>query len=61
MAWPMCSLPVTFGGGMGSVKGGPVASGSGAKNPLCSHLWAVQHYHSAAVNYYKVSNTTVQQ
>jgi hypothetical protein len=32
-AWPMCRLPVTFGGGIMMVKGRAGLSGSAAKAP----------------------------
>ena len=38
MAWPMCSAPVTFGGGMEMTNGSP--SSRGAKYPADSHLCA---------------------
>lgn len=41
IAWPMCSLPVTFGGGMDMENGLPVADSSGWNLPLCSHLSAM--------------------
>jgi hypothetical protein len=34
-AWPMCRVPVTFGGGSMMVYGSP--SPCGAKQPLASH------------------------
>jgi hypothetical protein len=39
IACPMCSRPVTFGGGIAIVKGGPVAEAAsrGAKWPRDSH------------------------
>src|SRR3546814_1859747 len=38
-AWPMCSAPVTFGGGLTIVNG--VASGRAGRNsPRLSHSWA---------------------
>ncbi len=36
-AWPMWSVPVTFGGGMTMQKGGP--SPAGAKKPAASQRW----------------------
>ncbi len=36
-ACPMCSAPVTLGGGMTMTKGGLVEVGSGLKKPHCSH------------------------
>ena len=33
-AWPMCSVPVTFGGGMTMQNGGP--SPAGANSPAAS-------------------------
>ena len=35
-AWPMCSEPVTFGGGMTIAKRGFFDCGSAVKNPLFS-------------------------
>jgi hypothetical protein len=35
-AWPMCSDPVTFGGGITIAKGGLPERGSALKNPLFS-------------------------
>mmetsp|Transcript_8051 Transcript_8051/g.30171 ORF Transcript_8051/g.30171 Transcript_8051/m.30171 type:complete len:227 (+) Transcript_8051:2536-3216(+) len=37
MACPMCSAPVTFGGGIAMQNGSPVAFGSGWKHPRDSH------------------------
>ncbi len=37
-AWPMCSAPVTLGGGMTMTKGGLVLWGSALKKPHSSHL-----------------------
>lgn len=34
--WPMCRLPVTFGGGITTEKGSPGAFGSGWKAPAAS-------------------------
>ena len=39
MAWPMCSAPVTLGGGMAMQNGSPTAFGSGTKQPRSSHHW----------------------
>ena len=36
-AWPMCRLPVTFGGGITTENGSPGASGSGWNAPASSH------------------------
>jgi hypothetical protein len=35
-AWPMCSEPVTFGGGMTIEKGSAAGSDDGANAPDCS-------------------------
>eukprot|EP00958_Prasinococcus_capsulatus_P027143 scaffold5277_cov404-Prasinococcus_capsulatus_cf.AAC.7 len=35
--WPMCSAPVTLGGGIGTVYGSPLAAGLGLKKPEVSH------------------------
>jgi hypothetical protein len=35
-AWPMCRLPVTFGGGITTLNGSPGALASGWKAPACS-------------------------
>ena len=48
-AWPMCSAPVTLGGGMTMTKGGLVLFRSGLKKPLCSH----QSYQPASTTYKK--------
>jgi hypothetical protein len=37
IACPMCSAPVTFGGGIAIVNGSPVASSEGLKHPCDSH------------------------
>eukprot|EP00982_Pelagococcus_subviridis_P005107 29475-Pelagococcus_subviridis.AAC.7 len=37
IAWPMCSAPVTFGGGIAIVNGSPTASSEGLKHPCDSH------------------------
>src|SRR5215468_1924946 len=36
-AWPMCSVPVTFGGGSWMLNEGLLASSVGAYRPLFSH------------------------
>ena len=36
-AWPMCSVPVTFGGGSWMEKDGLAVSSVGSYMPLCSH------------------------
>ena len=36
-AWPMCSVPVTFGGGNWMLNDGLAASSVGSYIPLCSH------------------------
>jgi len=33
IAWPICSDPVTFGGGIGMTNGSPPRSKLGLKNP----------------------------
>ncbi len=38
-AWPMCRLPVTFGGGIMIVKGRAGEDGSQPKAPLSSQPW----------------------
>jgi hypothetical protein len=38
MAWPMCSAPVTLGGGIDTTNGSPVAPSCALNIPSDSHL-----------------------
>ena len=39
MAWPMCSWPVTLGGGITMEKGFLSGFGSALKQPPSVHIW----------------------
>ena len=52
-AWPMCSMPVTFGGGITTEYGVPPSDGSAWKYPFFSHIG--YHLASAAFASYLLS------